>query len=212
MLNKKLSLLVVLMATLSGCIHSPFGKKDSKKEKSAKSKRGKFIKEGGTYVFSDDADEFRLEEDAQDVFDGGGEYVGDRDDFQWDNIVYDTDAGEVIQFDFDDPSIKKSELPKIKHNADLAKQELDSNPNTEVAVKGHSCKIAKSDLYNRTISQERAENVAKEYAKRGVPRSKVKPIGFGASELLTDEDGRESQAVNRRVETDFVSNLVKEIE
>ena len=201
MLNKKLGLIVFCGIFLSGCIRSPF-KSSSKKEKTRK--RGEFVKEGGTYVFSNDADELHLEEDASDVFADGGAYVGDSDDFQWDNIVYDSDTGEVIQFDFDNTRVGQAEQGKVKHNADLAKQELKSNPNTKVCVKGHSCKIAKSDLYNRAIAQERAEHVAQAYAKQGIPRDKMSAVGYGASEPLTDEEGRTAQAVNRRVETDFI--------
>ena len=175
-----------------------------KKTEPDKNKNGEFVQEGGTYVFSDDADEFRLDDEEGDLFEGNKDYVGDKDDFQWDNIVYDTDAGEVIQFDFDDTTIKPSEQGKVRHNAELAKQELEANPNSKVSVKGHACKIAKSELYNRAISQERAENVAKEYAENGVPREKMSAVGFGASELLTDEDGMQAQAPNRRVETDFI--------
>lgn len=203
MFNKKLSLMVFLGLFLTGCWH----KKQNVKNKEPKgSKATEFVQEGGTFVFSDEADEFRLDEEADDLFEGNQNYLGDKDDFQWDNIVYDTDAGEVIQFDFDDTSIKSSEQTKIKHNAELAKQELDAHPKSKVAVKGHACKIAKSELYNRAISQERAENVAKEYAKNGVSRDKMSAIGYGASELLTDEDGMMAQAPNRRVETDFVQD------
>lgn len=205
MFSKKVSLLAFLALILNGCMRSPFKKRSAlQKEQTSKAKKGEFVKEGGTYVFSDDADEFRLDGDSGDPFAGDKDYVGDKDDFQWDNIVYDTDAGEVIQFDFDDTAVKPSEKAKIVHNAELAKHELDCNPKSKVAVKGHACKIAKSELYNRAISQERAENVAQEYAKQGVPRDKVSAVGFGASELLTDEEGKETQAVNRRVETDFV--------
>lgn len=201
MLNKKLSLAVFLGLFLTSCLHK---KQTVKKTEANKSKTSEFVQEGGTYVFTDEVDEFRLDEEADDLFEGKAGYVGDKDDFQWDNIVYDTDAGEVIQFDFDDTSIKPSEKAKIKHNAELAKQELEARPKSKVAVKGHSCKIAKSELYNRAISQERAEHVAQEYTKNGVSRDKVNAIGYGASELLTDEDGMMAQAPNRRVETDFV--------
>jgi outer membrane protein OmpA-like peptidoglycan-associated protein len=201
--HKKLSLLLFLSFFLTGCL---FKKKtasqsaDSKKSAS----QGEFVQEGGTYIFSDDADEFSLDDEEGDQFTDNKGYVSDKDDFQWDNIVYDTDAGEVIQFDFDDTTVKPSEKTKIKHNVELAKQELKSNPNSKVAVKGHACKIAKSELYNRAISQERAENVAKEYANGGVPREKLNAVGFGSSELLTEDDGLVAQAPNRRVETDFI--------
>lgn len=201
MFNKKLSLAVFLGLFLTSCLHK---KQTVKKTEKDKAKSSEFVQEGGTYVFTDEAEEFRLDDELDDLFEGKQDYLGDKDDFQWDNIAYDTDAGEVIQFDFDDTTIKASEQAKIRHNAELAKQELEAHPKSKVAVKGHSCKIAKSELYNRAISQERAENVAQEYTKNGVARDKVNAIGYGASELLTDEDGMQAQAPNRRVETDFV--------
>ncbi len=204
MVNKKLILLSFLAVFLGGCFKKKVETNPKQAHHKNKNASGEFVQEGGTYIFSDDADEFALDEDSGDQFAENAGYVNDKDDFQWDNIVYDTDAGEVIQFDFDDTAVKPAEKAKIRHNVELAKQELQTNPKSRVAVKGHSCKIAKSELYNRAISQERAENVAKEYAKGGVPREKVSAVGFGASELLTDEDGREAQSPNRRVETDFI--------
>ena len=203
MFNKKLSLAVFLGLFLTSCLSK---KQAATKTAPKKAQSSEFVQEGGTYVFTDDVDEFRLDDETDDLFEGNQGYIGDKDDFQWDNIVYDTDAGEVIQFDFDDTAIKPSEQAKIRHNAELAKQELEAHPKSKVAVKGHACKIAKSELYNRAISQERAENVAKEYAKNGVSRDKVSAVGYGASELLTDEDGKEAQAPNRRVETDFIQD------
>jgi OOP family OmpA-OmpF porin len=201
MFNKKLSLAVFLGLFLTSCLHK---KQTVKKTEKDQSKTSEFVQEGGTYVFAEEAGEFRLDDELDDLFEGKQGDLSDKDDFQWDNIAYDTDAGEVIQFDFDDTAIKASEKAKIKHNAELAKQELEAHPKSKVAVKGHSCKIAKSELYNRAISQERAEHVAQEYTKNGVDRDKVNAIGYGASELLTDEDGMLAQAPNRRVETDFV--------
>lgn len=204
MLNKKLVLLSFLSVFLGGCFKKKVDTKPKQGNHKNKDANGEFVQEGGTYVFSDDADEFALDEDSGDQFAENQDFLGDKDDFQWDNIVYDTDAGEVIQFDFDDTAVKPSEKGKIKHNVELVKQELETNPKSVVAVKGHSCKIAKSEIYNHTISQERAEKVAKAYADGGVPKEKMSAVGFGSSELLTDEDGREAQAPNRRVETDFI--------
>ncbi len=203
MLKKHLSLLVLLATGLSGCLHK---KKVKKVEEPKEIVNSEFIKEGGTYVFNEDSDEFKLDDDIQDVFEGEGEAVDAKAESQWDNIVYDSDAGEVIQFNFDDTAIKPAEMPKVHHNAELAKQVIDNNPKAQVVVKGHSCKIAKSELYNRAVSQGRADNVAKELAKDQVDAAKIKAVGYGASELLTDEDGMDAQSVNRRVETDFIEN------
>lgn len=203
MLKKHLSLLVLLAGGLSGCLH----RKPAKKVEAPKEVvNSEFIKEGGTYVFNEDSDEFKLDDDIQDVFEGEGEAVDAKAESQWDNIVYDSDAGEVIQFNFDDTSIKPAEMPKVEHNAELAKQVLDQNPKAQVVCNGHSCKIAKSALYNQAISQGRAENVKNELVKHQVDPARVKAVGHGASELLTDEDGMEAQAINRRVETDFIEN------
>ena len=204
MLNKKLVLLSFLSICLSGCFKKKIDTKPKQGNHEHKGISGEFVQEGGTYVLSDDVDEFVLDEDSIDQFADNQDPLADKDDFQWDHIVYDTDAGETIQFDFDETKVKPSEKNKIAHNVELVKQELETNPKSKVAVKGHACKIAKSEIYNHAISQARAEQVAKEYANSGVPREKMSAVGFGSSEPLTDEDGREAQAPNRRVETDFI--------
>lgn len=203
MQKQKINLMLFLSLFLSGCIRSNKKTRPQSQVTKQAALDNDFVREDGTYVFNDEADEFCLDDDAADVFNGKMTQTGD--EFEWDDITYDSDAGEVIQFDFDDARIKPAEKRKVARNADLAKQEISANPNSKVSVKGHSCKIAKSELYNRAISQERAENVAKAYAEQGVPRSKINAVGYGASELLTDEDGREAQGINRRVETDFIS-------
>lgn len=152
---------------------------------------------------SETIDELSLDEDTDNCFEADDH--SDHDEIIVSNhIESDTDVGAVIQFDYDDTRVKPSEQPKIEYNIKLAKQELATNPKSKVAVRGHSCKIAKSDLYNRAISQERAEHVAQAYTQAGVPADKIDAVGFGAAELLTDEDGRQAQAPNRRVETDFI--------
>ena len=199
---QRINLLVFLTLFLAGCGRSS-KKSSSQRERARQSQSSQqFVQEGGTYVFNDDADEFSLEEEGVDPF--GNNDSDENDNFQWESIVYDTDAGEVIRFDFDDTTIKPAEMAKVEHNVELAKHELEQNPNCKVTVKGHACKITKSELSNQAISQERAENVAKVYAEQGVPKSKMSAVGYGSSELLTDEDGLEAQGVNRRVETDFL--------
>lgn len=204
MLNKKLVLLSFLAFFLSGCFKKKVDTNPKQANDRHKNANGEFVQEGGTYIFSDDADEFALDEDSGDQFADNQDYLGDKDDFQWDNIVYDTDAGEVIQFDFDDTALKPSEKAKIEHNIEVVKQELKANPESQVAVKGHSCKIAKSELYNHAISQERANHVAQAYTEGGVPKEKISAVGCGANELLTNSDGINAQAPNRRVETNFI--------
>lgn len=164
------------------------------------------------YTVSGDADEFVLEEDIeQDIFDdsadaGVSATAGNNSDFDTDDIVYDNQSLDPIQFDFDSGKIRPTEVNKISNNARILKNELDADANLRVVVKGHACKIAKCELHNRAVSQKRAYNVADEYIKLGIPKKSISTIGFGASQLLTNEDGMEAQSINRRAETELVTD------
>ena len=168
------------------------------------------------YTVSGDADEFVLEEDIdQDIFDdsaesganvAAAEVSGNNSDFDTDDIAYDNQSLDPIQFDFDSGKIRPTEVNKISNNARILKNELDADANLRVIVKGHACKIAKCELHNRAVSQKRAYNVANEYIKQGVPKKSISTIGFGASQLLTNEDGMEAQSINRRAETELVTD------
>jgi len=203
---KNYTLIALLMLIFApGC----FTKKNSKVTIKTKKINKKSKKNRGSYAFSGDTEEFVLEDDLD--YDAFGEGSGSSDsgkvknsDFDWDNIAYDDQSLDPVQFDFDSTKIKSSEKYKLKGNARIIKNELKVDKNLRVVVKGHSCKIAKSELYNRAISQERADNVAKFYIDHGVDKERVNTVGYGATQLLTDADGRDAQSVNRRVETELV--------
>lgn len=163
-----------------------------------------------SYNFTRDADAFEIEDElAGDAFAANEaaaptRIVNPKEDFDWDEIAYDNQSADPIQFDFDDTKIRPSEVSKLDRNAKILRDELEADDSLRVVAKGHACKITKSELYNRNISQERADHVAKEYIKRGVAPARISTIGFGASQLLTNEDGMEAQSINRRVETELV--------
>ncbi|OGB83599.1 hypothetical protein A3F66_03360 [candidate division TM6 bacterium RIFCSPHIGHO2_12_FULL_32_22] len=162
-------------------------------------------KTGPSVRFDDDVDEFFLEDDEEgNVFEQG--ISGNDQVLEMAELPLEQQDTEVIQFDFDRTKVKPSEKEKVARNVEHVKDVLNDNPQAVTVVDGHSCKIAKSQTYNYMISQERAENVAKEYVSKGVPESKVKALGHGSSELLTDADGKEAQAPNRRAETKFVKS------
>ncbi len=197
-MNKKiLSLVLLSTVAVPGCC---FKKKPKCQESSTED--SSYKKGTNAKTFSEEAEEFVLEDDAAvNVFeDNGG--VKANSDLSWDNMDEGTSVKtETVQFDFDSSKVNSSEKEKIKRNAQSIKKELNKNPKSGVVVKGHSCKIAKNKEYNYSLSQERAEKVAKVYENEGISRDKIKSVGFGSSMLLTDEDGMEAQAPNRRAET-----------
>lgn len=210
-MKKYAILAVLLLFIMPGC----FNKKTVKPvdHQTEQSEQAQELVKG--YTVSGDADEFVLEEDIdQDVFDDSvdsgvstvAETAGNNSDFDTDDIVYDNQSLDPIQFDFDSGKIRPTEVNKISNNARILKNELDADANLRVVVKGHACKIAKCELHNRVISQKRAYNVADEYIKLGIPKKSISTIGFGASQLLTNEDGMEAQSINRRAETELVTD------
>lgn len=149
---------------------------------------------------SENLDEFVLEiEGDNDIFDTKSTTQEDKE-FSWKEIAPDKEFGKV-QFEFDSSEIRPSEKAKIKKNAAQIKKEIKGKDNAKVSVRGHSCKIAKNQEYNYVLSQERAQKVADQYKKEGIPADKIKAVGYGSSLLLTDEDGIEAQSPNRRSET-----------
>ncbi|OGB83137.1 hypothetical protein A3F66_01510 [candidate division TM6 bacterium RIFCSPHIGHO2_12_FULL_32_22] len=150
----------------------------------------------------EDVEEFFLEDDEDgNVFEKGQPIVDQ--ELEMVSLPLEKQATETVQFDYDRTKIRPEESAKIDKNAAQAKEILKENADAIVVVKGHSCKIAKNQTYNYMISQERAEHVAKEYVKKGVPQEKVKAVGHGSSELLTNAEGKDAQAINRRAETSF---------
>jgi outer membrane protein OmpA-like peptidoglycan-associated protein len=191
-----------ILLLLSGCFKK---KQVAVSTLEVKKQDANWQKVGSAAKFDDDVDEFFLEDDEDgNVFDvsSSGQLAIDQE-LEMATLPLNEQSAEVIQFDFDRTEINPEEKEKIGRNAEHAKDILKDNPDAVVVVDGHSCKIAKNQTYNYMISQERAENVAKEYVKKGISREKVKPVGHGSSELLTNSEGKEAQSVNRRAETHF---------
>lgn len=194
---KKIFLLVLLLSVcVPGC----------KKKNTSNTKYRKVEnvnKANGGKTFSEDADEFVLEDEAGfNVFDDENKkQIDENKDIAWDEVDNEGDKFDRVQFDYDKSNIKPNEQEKVQRNAKKILPRLKKDENSKVIVKGHACKLAKNKEHNYVVSQERAENERNEYVKLGVPEEKIKAVGYGATNLLTDEDGMEAQAVNRRAET-----------
>lgn len=192
---KKDLLIVILLALVfaPGCI--------KKQVNSIKSKVSNAFKGKKRHKFNaEEIDDFVLEiESDADIFNTESSTKEDKE-FSWKEIEPDKEYSKV-QFEFDRSELQPSEKAKIRKNARQIKKELKGKNNAKVSVRGHSCKIAKNQEYNYVLSQERAQKVADQYKKEGIPIDKIKAVGYGSSLLITDEDGIQAQSPNRRAET-----------
>lgn len=124
------------------------------------------------------------------------------DDWAWKEAEQETQQAHVIHFEFDSAKIQKDQMPLVQQNAELAKTMCKKG--ATVVVEGHACKITRSPGHNWIISERRAKNVARKFKKLGVPGTCIKTVGRGTEQLLTEADGKQEQAINRRVEVRFL--------
>lgn len=105
-----------------------------------------------------------------------------------------------IHYDLDKYFIRedaKAELNKMV-------QFMKDNPNVKVELASHTDSRA-SDDYNKTLSQNRANAAVDYLVLKGINKSRLKPIGYGETQLLNkcsnDVDCTENQhQINRRTE------------
>lgn len=146
-------------------------------------------------------DEFVLEEDdSGSLFETGTPITCE----ELEEVITSGQEGLIVQFDYDSSQIKESELAKIKQNAQRIRVALRKDKKALCLVEGHSCRIALNPDYNYVLSCERAHVVGDTYASLGVPRERMKVVGRGATQLLTEQEGERAQSINRRVETQVV--------
>ena len=95
-----------------------------------------------------------------------------------------------------------AERKKLKANIEDAKEAIKEG--AMVLLEGHSCLITHSEVYNTALSQRRADRVAQEYLKAGIPAKKMKVVGRGSSMVVCRDEGKDAQGVNRRVVTKYI--------
>ena len=81
--------------------------------------------------------------------------------------------------------------------ADIKDRELGG-----INVGGHTDTAGPSD-YNMQLSIQRANTVATELIKAGVPATKIEATGFGQTDLAVETPDGVANAANRRVEVGF---------
>jgi outer membrane receptor protein involved in Fe transport len=110
-------------------------------------------------------------------------------------------ASYLVFFDFN-----KSELtPQALSIVDQAARNVGPAKVTQLTVTGHTDTVG-SDAYNMRLSRRRAESVAAQLEKDGIPSSEIEIVAKGKRDLLvpTADGVREPQ--NRRVQIVYVQN------
>ncbi|MDZ7854827.1 OmpA family protein [Sphaerotilus sp.] len=102
-------------------------------------------------------------------------------------------AGKVL-FGFNDERLGADGLRTIADIAEaLLKEDL-----TRLRIEGHADNIG-DEAYNRRLSTRRAEVVAREFATRGLPASRIEVRGIGSAVPVADNTTEAGRAQNRRV-------------
>ncbi len=114
-------------------------------------------------------------------------------------IIVKFDSG--ILFDFDKIDLK----PDAKTNIAKLVENLNSNPNTDILVIGHTDNKG-TDAYNQGLSERRAKSVKSYAVSQGLAGRRIKTEGKSFHEPIADNDTEAGRAENRRVEIVIVAN------
>lgn len=106
----------------------------------------------------------------------------------------------------------KADLKEVSFSLldEVAKMLVD-NPQIEVvSVEGHTDATGSAD-FNRKLSQQRAESVAKYLAKKGVKAARMEAKGFGPDHPIADNESDAGREANRRVEFNILKQGPKKV-
>jgi len=102
---------------------------------------------------------------------------------------------EPVFFDFDKYKLKKQYLGVLNRDSDLIKK----RENLLVTIEGHTDSFG-TVAYNQKLSERRAKSVYNYLAKKGVPASRLKTVGYGKLRPVADNRTKEGRAKNRSTE------------
>ena len=103
----------------------------------------------------------------------------------------------AVQFEANSAKIKAESYPALDNAVITLKEWGDSS----VEIAGHTDQrdTSKAD-YNQNLSEQRAKAVLEYVAKKGIDAKRLTAKGYGFSQPLAENDPKEGNAVNRRVE------------
>ncbi|MEQ9439521.1 MAG: OmpA family protein [Cyclobacteriaceae bacterium] len=106
-----------------------------------------------------------------------------------------------IFFDSGKAGIKTESLPEL----DRIHQLLKTNSNLKIQINGHTDNVGEA-AYNQTLSEQRAQAVAKYLQQYGTASEQVLSKGFGETRpLVSNDDEFGGREINRRTEIEIIS-------
>ncbi len=109
-----------------------------------------------------------------------------------------TFSSDGVLFEYGSSKLKPTSYRQLAEIAEALKDPQMSHISF-VFVDGHTCDIG-SDRRNCKLSWARVSSVVDFLVEKGgVPRSKLKPRGFGERDPIVENEGEENRAKNRRV-------------
>ncbi|MFM7857590.1 MAG: OmpA family protein, partial [Flammeovirgaceae bacterium] len=100
-----------------------------------------------------------------------------------------------IYFDFDKATFKTEAYPELNKLESMMKQ----NQNLIVEIAGHTDSYG-SKIFNKSLSERRANAVKNFLTSKGIDPRRVKTIGYGEDKpLASNDDEEEGRQLNRRV-------------
>ncbi|MBI1309468.1 MAG: OmpA family protein [Proteobacteria bacterium] len=103
--------------------------------------------------------------------------------------------GEKVYFGFDEAKLTAEDKPVL----DKVAAKMDACADSKMVLAGFTDKTG-SALYNKWLSQQRAEAAMRGLMRHGVAKERLKPVGYGEAHPLASNATRDGRAKNRRVE------------
>jgi OOP family OmpA-OmpF porin len=100
-----------------------------------------------------------------------------------------------VNFDFNSNKLRPEGYPILYHTAKM----MLLNPNLKVEAQGYTDNIG-SKKVNKVLSQKRAESVKAYLLARGISADRVKAVGYGETNPISDNKDAAGRAMNRRIE------------
>jgi outer membrane protein OmpA-like peptidoglycan-associated protein len=111
-----------------------------------------------------------------------------------------TGAIKGINFRRNSADIKASSFPLLKQAVSVFKE----YPDLRVEISGHTSNDGKRD-FNMKLSRKRAEAVKQFLSSAGIDENRIGTVGYGPDRPIADNDTKEGQEKNRRIEFRLLS-------
>ena len=105
-----------------------------------------------------------------------------------------------VHFEFDKARLMLDSKTVMSNVA----KSLNNEPDVRIIIAGHTDSLG-SDVYNKRLSQERAQSVVDFLISQGIDSSRLRAVGYGESKPVADNNTEEGRERNRRVELQVIS-------